>query len=551
MEGGVVDGEGPVPPVASAAVDAGRFVRSPAGLALLYVPFAIGVLLAFSATPDDALITMRYAANVVHGHGAVFNPGERVEGFTSPLHLLVSVLVFLVPGGHALLKAKAASIAFGVLALWAGARLLRAADLSTWALRLGLVLLGGSFIVSYAAVNAMETTLACWLVTTLLVLLVTGQVRDRWVISGLVAGAAVLTRPDALLLVAGLAVTSFAVDRTAGFLPRIRWVLLAAAMVALSVLVRWSYYGELLPNTYYAKSAPRNPETVLHGLQYVFRSLVGQVAYDDQVGIRSILHPTPILGFVLLGVLLLVHLVGVVAIVRSRRELLYAPVAVVLAVTFAVVQGGDWVVGARFLAPVWAAAVLVELVALESIVAWMSQRNPNRAPAVRWAGCGLLGLALVLPYAVYHSPIWATGGRVDDVALIEHGPYGFSPVWPAAVGLLDCAAPGDLVAYSQVGLSGFSRQDLRLLDQAGLVSSEIARSAPTSDKSSIGVSEADWQDPQSNTGRILLRERPKLIVTAIGQPEPSVLGGAYVLDETVQAGDFSVMRYRRADVTCP
>jgi len=72
----------------------------------LWGPFALVVVLTGGITSDDPLITLRYAANVVHGLGPVFNAGQRVEGFTSPLHLLVSIGVFLVPGGHALLRPR-------------------------------------------------------------------------------------------------------------------------------------------------------------------------------------------------------------------------------------------------------------------------------------------------------------------------------------------------------------------------------------------------------------------------------------------------------------
>src|ERR1051326_6884865 len=46
------------------------------------------VMLAFLAffhgvVGDDAYICFRYARNLVAGHGLVFNPGERVEGFTT------------------------------------------------------------------------------------------------------------------------------------------------------------------------------------------------------------------------------------------------------------------------------------------------------------------------------------------------------------------------------------------------------------------------------------------------------------------------------------
>ena len=39
--------------------------------------------------PDDAFISFRYAENLATGSGPVFNPGERVEGYTSFLWVLV------------------------------------------------------------------------------------------------------------------------------------------------------------------------------------------------------------------------------------------------------------------------------------------------------------------------------------------------------------------------------------------------------------------------------------------------------------------------------
>jgi hypothetical protein len=46
---------------------------------------------------DDAMISMRYAYNLVHGSGLVWNAGERVEGFTNPLWVLFMALFHLLP----------------------------------------------------------------------------------------------------------------------------------------------------------------------------------------------------------------------------------------------------------------------------------------------------------------------------------------------------------------------------------------------------------------------------------------------------------------------
>ena len=46
---------------------------------------------------DDAMISMRYAYNLVHGNGLVWNAGERVEGFTNPLWVVFMALFHLLP----------------------------------------------------------------------------------------------------------------------------------------------------------------------------------------------------------------------------------------------------------------------------------------------------------------------------------------------------------------------------------------------------------------------------------------------------------------------
>ena len=42
---------------------------------------------------DDQMISMRYARNLAEGHGLVWNPGERVEGYTNPGWVLAMAAV--------------------------------------------------------------------------------------------------------------------------------------------------------------------------------------------------------------------------------------------------------------------------------------------------------------------------------------------------------------------------------------------------------------------------------------------------------------------------
>ena len=46
---------------------------------------------------DDAMISMRYAYNLAHGQGLVWNAGEYVEGYTNPLWVGYMALFHILP----------------------------------------------------------------------------------------------------------------------------------------------------------------------------------------------------------------------------------------------------------------------------------------------------------------------------------------------------------------------------------------------------------------------------------------------------------------------
>jgi hypothetical protein len=69
---------------------------------------------------DDPFITYRYAANLQHGLGFVYNPGERVLSTTTPLFtLLLALLGNLWPDlPHLANLLGAVSLAIGGVCLW-------------------------------------------------------------------------------------------------------------------------------------------------------------------------------------------------------------------------------------------------------------------------------------------------------------------------------------------------------------------------------------------------------------------------------------------------
>src|SRR4029434_7187421 len=73
---------------------------------------------------DDAFITFRYAANLVAGHGLVFNPGERVEGYSNFLWTIL-IAAGLRLGIDPVGASKALGAGFAVLAVAGAAVSLR------------------------------------------------------------------------------------------------------------------------------------------------------------------------------------------------------------------------------------------------------------------------------------------------------------------------------------------------------------------------------------------------------------------------------------------
>ncbi|HNS73548.1 MAG TPA: hypothetical protein PKI81_09100, partial [bacterium] len=103
-------------------------LRRPSGfttgvLALLLL-FALLAATLWPATLDDAFISYRYARHLVEGHGLVFNPGERVEGFSNLLWVLL-LSPFIALGWEAETASKLIGAACGLGALLIAMLLLR------------------------------------------------------------------------------------------------------------------------------------------------------------------------------------------------------------------------------------------------------------------------------------------------------------------------------------------------------------------------------------------------------------------------------------------
>ncbi len=244
----------------------------PVGTLLLVLPWL--VLLGWMAEHSwsvlsDAFISFRYVRNLLSGHGLVYNPGEYVEGYSNFLWVLELALLWGVFGLRPEHAAPWLSVAFtaGTIAamLWWVARLpaLQHRILVGW-MALGLVCSSATFAV-WTSGGGLETRQFTFFIVVAVVCLSLYRERRRaLLVVSLSLAAAALTRPEGPLF----AVCCFAWYAVQRRVDTGRWgggggvkdwraaaclVVPFVVLVAGHELFRYNYYGEWLPNTYYAK----------------------------------------------------------------------------------------------------------------------------------------------------------------------------------------------------------------------------------------------------------------------------------------------------------
>jgi len=216
---------------------------------------------------DDAFISFRYARNLSHGHGLVFNPGlERVEGFSNLLWtLLLAGLDRLglapervaIPIGFALTAALWLLVSEWMRRRWPGRDQAPAL--------VALLFLALSRSVAVWSTSGLETRLFELLVVGGLLRLtveteailearVPGPPLAAWLL-----GLASLTRPDGVLIAGcALAAATFLQRRASrGWRAALARVWPWLALVATLEVFRRAYFGAWVPNTYFAKVGGR------------------------------------------------------------------------------------------------------------------------------------------------------------------------------------------------------------------------------------------------------------------------------------------------------
>lgn len=347
---------------------------------------------------DDGLIGVRVADQLLHGHGLVFNAGERVETSTTPLWIMLTATIRFLR----LAEFETAMVALGLISTTAGLALACWGATLLWRRegpRPAFVLPVGALVVAVLppmweyTTSGLETSLSfLWLGGSFRLLAGMADSHSPSLRQARAAAIAVglgpLVRPDfaiftvlfliAILVMAGKATTAGATRR------RVVGLLATALAVPMAYqLFRMGFYASLVPNTAFAKEA--SEAWWSQGLHYL----------------RDFLRPYWLLVPLTAAVLFLAagahewrrH----EARARARLLVAAAPVAGGLLHGLYVVRTGGDFMHARFLLPSLVAVLLpVAVVEVRGFVRWVAV-----AVAVPWAV--VCATQLRLDYSRHHG----------------------------------------------------------------------------------------------------------------------------------------------------
>jgi len=379
-----------------------------------------------SGPVDDDFIVYRYAQNLTLGNGLVFNAGEPVEGFTTPLW------TFLIAAGIGLgLDPVNVSLLFSMfgagLATFAIAEAWRRRGKGKWR-SAPAILLCASPVLGYHGVAGLGTTLLAALLA-LWLLFYEDALRNsrRARAASVVLALACLMRQECVL---------FAVPFMVVELRRVRsaWPVLPVIALVGWTAFRLVYYGRWLPATYAVKKLP----------------LVDDLGYGFEYLIDATLQ-TGVLLF-LAGSLVAWKL----ARCPLRPAAHVAVIGLTLHTAYVVYVGGDFMAHARFFVPTLPLFFYFGCLGARE---WFVARR------------GMRTILLLVTLAALQGP------QFDRVERFGEAEF-FEARW-AALGrhFGVYAAPGTTVAISPIGAFGYY-SELEIVDILGLTNASTQDIAP-------------------------------------------------------------------------
>ncbi len=446
-------------------------------------------------TQDDAYISFRYVKNLIAGHGLVFNPGQRVEGYTNFLWIMI-IALFAGLGLDPVMVSKVLGVASGclsvvvlyeiskhyfgravtALASTAGGRPAHPgfAGMTPDEIRLLALspplLLASNGAFAYWSISGLETSLFVLGVLTTLYCYLSDM---RLAVAA--AATTSLVRPEGVLIFAILMLYSLIARRES--VGRVALSVMGFALLTLPFLVfRLLYYGDLLPNPFYAKTG-LSPDYLRSGLGYFWNFL-------RDYGLMGLLYLVPILMWR-----------------RLRTEGRTLLVTACVYSLYVILVGGDVLRGHRFLLP---AVPLLYVLIVFSIGDLTVCPSGNTFRRTAW-----IGIVIAIAAATFAVP-------QDSILEARRYELGLNAKLAKYARVLNGYAGSDVtIAVPTIGVISYLT-DAKVIDMLGLTDPHIAK-----DPERIPGLTSTWKERRFNSG-YLLSQDPDFIMFSTGY-KPSAL----------------------------
>jgi len=442
---------------------------------LLIIAIFVVHAISLNFTQDDAFISYRYVKNFINGHGLVFNPGERVEGYTNFLWVMI-LSIFAKLGLDIIIASKILGVAAGAVTLFLIYQIsLNFFGKKEWVFPLfAPLLLASNSAFAYWSISGLESSI--FVMAVLLSVYFYFSHQRLMIISSAIS---TLIRPEGVLIFAILILHRFLFSPAFGGesfgkkdnLKNCLSYIAGFTLLLLPFLIfKIFYYGNILPNPFYAKTG-FSVEYLKTGLAYFWLFL-------KHYGLWGVLYLTPIAFYKDLGV-------------KGKLVLLM----VYIYTLYVIIIGGDVLKAHRFFLPVLPFLYLLFSLALSRLHSMLKKGYSNQVVPILLV-IALCSLTFFLPRK------WIRDVRSAEIGLC-------AKMSRYAQKLRQSFGTDFTLAMSTIGTISYLTE-VRVIDMLGLTDPYIAKHPEK-----IPGIFSTWKEKKFNTQYILSRD-PDVIMFSTG-----------------------------------
>ncbi|MBU1625823.1 hypothetical protein KKB18_00475, partial [bacterium] len=416
-------------------------------LAAIILIFFIHAFYFSPFTVDDAFISFQYAKNLALGNGLTFNTGERVEGYTNFLLVLIESLLYLV-GLDLIFWIKTLSILAG-----AGIIILMYKLICLEIQNNNLVNLLPCLIVAVnspfvlASTAGLETQLFSLAVFAGLYVFLKNDRTTGKILASLLLTISILIRPEGLIFFGILTIIELQNDLKSGNKAAFSAWLGTFSLIFIPYFIwRFSYFGELLPNTFHAKVGGDLFSRMIYGKNYVHSFL-------KTFNLRIFLF------------------ISIIQFFRNRLSKIGKILLLIVLIYFLYIcyTGEDWIPQYRFIAPVIPIIFTLSYIGVFTLLKNMTLKLSPRIMI-------FLKIILIIHLAIFSSRTISLKNTEKMFTHIRMRAYGYEHAHKyLALWLRNNSPENSSVAMMDVGMIKFYSERY-VIDITGLTEKFIAKS---------------------------------------------------------------------------